>query len=372
MKLIYITEQLYLHGGAEKTLTQKLNYWADTYNYEVLLITSEQKNNKPCYPLSEKVNHIDLNIDYTAGSYFSLKNLNKITTHYKLLKNEIEKFNPNAIFLISLSWVRFILPIIGKNYKIYNEYHTSYFGFYMGYKKSSFLGKVKFKIKQFFIACVEKYYTNIIFLNEFELEHYKRKNGIVIPNFFDPIHKVLDNTKKNQIISLGRLSFQKGYDMLIEAWSKIDNKIMNWTLLIYGNGDDKTQLLNLISSYNFKNSIEIRDAISNVNPLLAESKFYVMSSRFETFPMVLLEALSHGLPVVSFDCPTGPKSIIKEHEDGILVKSNDVNELADNILALIENEKLITEMSKKAKENIYRFNPKIVMQKFDDLIRLKY
>ncbi|WP_166966447.1 glycosyltransferase family 4 protein [Yeosuana marina] len=370
MKLIYITEQLYLHGGAEKTLTQKLNYWADTYNYEVLLITSEQKNNKPCYPLSEKVNHIDLNINYAAGSYFSWKNLNKISTHYKLLKNEIEKFNPDAIFLISLSWVRFILPIIGKNYKIYNEYHTSYFGFYMGYKKSSFLGKIKFKLKQFFIERVENYYTNIIFLNESELKHYKRKNGVVISNFFDPIDNELEVTKKNQIISLGRLSFQKGYDMLIDAWAKIDSKITDWTLLIYGNGDDKTQLLNLISSYNFKNTVEIRDAISNVNPILAESKFYVMSSRFETFPMVLLEALSHGLPVVSFDCPTGPRSIVKEHEDGVLIKPNDISELADKILSLIKNEKLVKEMSNKAKENIYRFNPKIVMKRFDDLITL--
>lgn len=260
------------------------------------------------------------------------------------------------------------MPILARNFSIYNEYHTSYYGFYIGYKRSSILGKIKFKIKDFFISYIENFYNNIIFLNQSELEYYNRKNGIVISNFFDPTNPKSVKAKKNQIISLGRLTHQKGYDMLIEAWSKLDNKVENWTIKIYGSGEDKEKLIDLLRSYNFKNTFEINDAVSDVNPLLAESQFYVMSSRFETFPMVLLEALSNGLPVVSFDCPSGPRSIVKENEDSLLAKPNDINDLAEKMLLLISNEELVNKMSGMARININRFNPSLIMKQWDDLI----
>lgn len=371
MKLIYITEQIYMHGGAEKILIQKLNYWAEIYNYDVLLITSEQSNNSICYPLSKKVKHTDLNIGYIKGSYFTFKNIIKFPKHIYKLKNEIKKFNPDAIFLISLTWIRFILPLIAYNFKIFNEYHTSYYGFKLGEKNLSTLGKIKKRISNYMISIIENYYTNIIFLNTEEFNYYKKKNGVIIPNFFEYDINSESIIKKNEIISLGRMSYQKGYDMLVEAWAKIDDKIEGWELNIYGNGEDKKILKDKIQAYNFQNKVNINDAITNVNKKLSESQFYVMSSRFETFPMVLLEALSIGLPVISFDCPTGPRSILTNNEDSILVEPNNIEKLADKIYLLIENHELRNSMSKKAKVNINRFKPEVIMPLWDNLIKKK-
>ena len=114
MRILYITEQVYLHGGAEKILIQKLNYWADRYGYDVMLLTSEQNGKPPCYPLSLKVKHTDLDIGYAPGSYFTPSNLLKFPTHYKRLSKIIGDFEPTAIFLISLTWIRLILPFIAK------------------------------------------------------------------------------------------------------------------------------------------------------------------------------------------------------------------------------------------------------------------
>ncbi|WP_299554764.1 glycosyltransferase family 4 protein [Seonamhaeicola sp.] len=369
MKVIYITEQVYLYGGAEKILIQKLNYWADIYGYDVLLITSEQRNREVCYPLSKKVSHIDLDVGYKEDvSYFKWVNLTKFPKHYKALKKAIKEFNPDAIFLISLSWIRLVLPFLTKK-PTYNEYHTSYYGFHLKLQSKSFVGKLKKKLWDLVINVVENYYTNIVFLNSEELNFYKRKNGVIIPNFFERVDFIEKTEKKKQIISLGRMSYQKGYDLLIKAWAKIDNKIEGWTLQVYGDGENKEALLKELNSYNFKNKMYLNDAIPDVNIKLAESEFYVMSSRFETFPMVLLEALSHGLPIVSFDCPTGPRSIMIENEDGILAKPDDVEDLAKKMLLLITDEELRGSMSKKAIVNINRFKPEYVMDLWDKLIK---
>ena len=298
-----------------------------------------------------------------------MSNFSKFPRHYKLLKREIKNFNPDAVFLISLSWIRLALPLIAKGYNIYNEYHTSYYGFKIKFDQKHLFGKIKKNIWNVFIIISEKFYTNIIFLNKEEFLFYNKKNGVIIPNFYEESNCEINVKKKNQVIALGRLSYQKGFDMLIEAWDKIDNKINNWSLVIYGNGENKQQLLDTVNDLKLKNKIEINDAISNVNEKLAESQIYAMSSRYETFPMVLLESLSHGLPIVSFDCPSGPRSIILENEDGILIEPNNIEAFSEKLLFLIDNSEVRKKMSINAKKNINRFKPVHIMNIWNELIK---
>lgn len=371
MKIIYITEQVYLHGGAEKIMIQKLNYWADVFGYEVMLITSEQQGKPVCYPMSAKVKHVDLNIGYVAGkSYFGPQNITKFPKHYKALQQQVKAFNPDAVFLVSLGWIRFVLPFLAKGFPVYNEYHTSYYGFQLGYENGSALVKIKKKLSGLFIEWAENRYTNIIFLNQTEFDFFKRRNGLIIPNFFDGEIVVPSVPKNKQVISLGRMNYQKGYDLLIEAWAKIDAKIEGWTLKIFGNGEDKQALRDAAARHHFKNEFQVNDAISDVSEKLQESELYVLSSRVDNFPMVLLEALSHGLPVVSFDCPTGPRNIITSNSDGLLVKNGDTDALADGLLALINDAQKRSTMGASALKNVMRFSPAVVMQQWNDLVRL--
>ncbi|HEY0092599.1 MAG TPA: glycosyltransferase family 4 protein [Flavobacterium sp.] len=370
MRIIYITDQIYLHGGAEKILIQKLNYWVDWYGYDVLLVTSQQQGRNPFFPMHKNVQWVDLGVNYTEGvSYFNPSNLKKFPGHINKLKKAIADFKPDAIFLISLGLIRYVLPFISGKYPVYNEYHTSYYKFCMNYDEFSPFQKLKKHLADTLIRFAEHYYTGIVFLNQAEYDYYKRPNGLIIPNFFDEIREPLAMPKRNSIITLGRLSDQKGYDLLIEAWKIADEMNTGWTLEIYGNGEDKEMLQRKISEHNLGHSLYLHPATDQVNEKLSESGFYVMSSRYETFPMVLLEAMSHSLAVVSFDCPTGPASMLAPDEDSFLVPNGDIHALASKMLELINDAPLRLRMGAAAYENVKKFSPQIVMEQWDLLIK---
>ena len=370
MKILYITDQIYLHGGAEKILIQKLNYWVEWYGYDVLLVTSQQHGKKPFFPLDEKVRWIDLELGYKEGmSFLNPSMFRNFPAHISKVKKIIADFKPDAVFLISLSIIRYVLPFISGKYKTYNEYHTSYYGFQLNYERLSFFDKMKRRFSYAITNFAESFYTKNVFLNQAEFDHYNRKNGVIIPNFFDEIKGLPELPKKNQVISLGRLTYQKGYDLLIDAWEIVDRAQTGWTLEVFGNGEAREALEKMVAAKNLGHSLHLNPATNEINHKLSESQFYVMSSRFETFPMVLLEAMSNKLPTVSFDCPTGPASMLTPGEDGILVPNGDVQALAQQIIGLIGDEKRRVEMGEKALKNVKRFNPKHLMAKWDELIK---
>jgi glycosyltransferase involved in cell wall biosynthesis len=369
MKLVYITDQIYLHGGAEKILIQKLNHWVEDYNYDVVVITTAQKNKLPFFPLNSKVKLIDLGIDYNESiSYFTHENRSKFFNHYKKLKKIIEIENPTAVFVVSLGLARYITPFITKKSISFFEYHTSYYGTFLSYQKKTALKKLFYKIKKIGIKFIEDKYNYVVLLNQEEYDFFKRKNGIIIPNFFNESDKPLVAEKENKIIALGRLTYQKGFDLLLEAWKIASKKISGWRIEVYGNGEDKDQLQDLIVTNNLSDSFFLLPATNQVNQLMATSSIYVMSSRYETFPMVLLEALQNGLPVVSFECPSGARAILTNNSDSIIVKNDDVNQLAEGLLTLMNDEKRRNELSKNAIQNVKRFSPKIVMETWNRFI----
>lgn len=369
MRIIYITDQIYLHGGAEKILIQKLNYWAESGDSKVLLITTDQKGKKPFFEVSEKVTMIDLAIGYTEGtSYYHPKNFTKFATHFSKLKKAIAEFNPDGIFHVSLGFSRYILPLAARGYRIYNEYHTSYYGFGIGQQNLSFLARLKKHFGSSLIRLAESRYTKIVFLNQEEFDHYNRKNSVIIPNFFNEVKHETTAPRKHQAITLGRLCYQKGYDLLIDAWELVDREIQGWTLEIYGNGEDAEKLQRKITDKNLGHAIHLNPATDQVDIKLSESSMYIMSSRFETFPMVLLEAMTHALPVVSFDCPTGPRSMLTENNDSFLAASGDVRALADKIVLLIRDEPLRKTMGEHARKNVGRFSRSAVMAQWRQLL----
>ena len=258
-------------------------------------------------------------------------------------------------------------PFIKNSGKTFFEYHTSYHGFSIGYERLSFFGKLKDNLVKSITKKIEDKYTQVVFLNQIEYDHYKRKNGIIIPNFFIPIAEQR-RERKNKMISLGRITHQKGYDFLVDIWKLVDEKISGWELEVYGNGSDFEVIQDRILKSNFKNPMRLLNAIDEVDQVLSESSIYLMSSRFETFPMVLLEAMSHGLPTVSFDCISGPRSILTKDEDGFIVPTFDIEASAKKIVFLVDNPSIREEMSFKAIENVKRFNPRVVMDMWNKYI----
>src|SRR5690606_29701346 len=173
---------------------------------------------------------------------------------------------------------------------------------------------------------------------------------------------------KKQVISVGRLVYEKGYDLLIRSWKIVTEKHPDWQLVIYyGSGELKDQLDALIGQLGLKNSLSIKPPVQNIVDKYLDSSIYVMSSRKEPFGMVLIEAMACGLPVVAYDCPDGPAEIITPGEDGFLVENEDVEKMAEKIILLIEDEKLRKELGENARKNVQRFAADVIMQKWEDL-----
>ncbi|NCC18038.1 MAG: glycosyltransferase family 4 protein [Bacteroidia bacterium] len=192
----------------------------------------------------------------------------------------------------------------------------------------------------------------------------KNRTYIYNPLSFFP-NKTSDCNKK-QVIAVGRYTYQKGFDMLIESWKYVKEKHPDWVLKIYGGGERKSYI-ELRDRYGLEENVFLEPSTDNIIDKYCESSFFVLSSRFEGFGMVITEAMACGLPAVSFTCPSGPKDIIKDGEDGLWVENGNIKEMAEKISFLIENDKLRKEMGRKARINVERFKIENIAKQWEDL-----
>lgn len=155
------------------------------------------------------------------------------------------------------------------------------------------------------------------------------------------------------ILSIGRLTYQKGFDRLLKAWQSIDCK-NGWKLNIIGNGPEEETLKKLINDYNLSEYAEIIPPTSNVEEFYLKSSIFCLPSRFEGFVLVLLEAQAFGLPMVAFDCDCGPSEVLTAN-NGCLIEQNNIQELSEGILSLMKDENLRITMSDNAKKNAQKF-----------------
>jgi glycosyltransferase involved in cell wall biosynthesis len=179
-------------------------------------------------------------------------------------------------------------------------------------------------------------------LTEHDLATYREATGgrvrlERVPNGIPPARMPPAALENKVLIAAGRLSLQKGFDMLVEAFGLIAERYPDWQLRIFGWGDEKAKLVTRIGELGIGDQVRLMGATRNLDEELASASAYVLSSRFEGLPMVLLEALTVGLPAVAFDCPTGPAEIIKDGVNGLLIPSEDVPALAEGMARMIDN-----------------------------------
>ncbi len=361
MKIVYLTDQFYLHGGIEKMLSLKIEYLIKNLKYDVVLCTSEHKQNNFVYELPSELVHLDLDINYQrTKSYFHPINLIKSFKHYKKLKRVLAELKPDVIISVNYTPEQFFLPFIEKNIPKIKEFHSS------GSNVKNNNGIIG-KLKSYLFSLFAKYDT-LVLLNEKEKEYYPFNNLEVIPNFILlPVKKQLVDREKI-IIAAGRIAPVKQFDHLIKAWELIENEFPLWQVQIYGGGDE--ELLVQFNQYiNNKNipRVHFMGATNSLIDKMQKASIYAMTSSSECFPMVLLEAMACGLPIISYDCPNGPRSIIIDQVDGVLTPCNDINTFAFELKRLIQSKDLIVQMGEIGMENVKQYSEIAIMNKWNQL-----
>ena len=217
-----------------------------------------------------------------------------------------------------------------------------------------------------------RFCDRIVTLTNQDAENYRKMygagNAVCIPNPITIDTSVQSPLRDKIVLSVGRLTEQKGFDMLLDAWSKVQNRKQGWKLRIVGNGKLKNVLLDKIDLLDLQDSVEITPPTHDIVSLYRSASIYVMSSRYEGLPMVLIEAMAMGLPIVSFDCETGPAEIVTDHVTGILVPPLDVNRLAielDNLMQDKEKRELFS-INSVEKAGLYSMDK--IMEKCETLL----
>ena len=219
-----------------------------------------------------------------------------------------------------------------------------------------------------------KHAARIVVLGDKDKEAYIKKypKANNIQRIYNPIaydiSRNVDVVNNKVVISAGRYTYQKGFDMLIDSWARISDKVLDWELRIFGDGEDREKLQEKIYHYNLKN-IRLCGYSKNLDDEFNKASVFALSSRYEGWGLVLLEAQAKGLPCISYDCKQGPSQIIDNGVNGFLVSPNNVDEFADKLLMLIQDEKLRVSFSKKSQKDLYRFNTDNVLDQWDDLLK---
>lgn len=361
LKIVYCTPALYMAGGVERVLTLKANYFAENFGYDITIILTEGKDKPLFYPLSDKIKVVNLDIGFEelwACSF--LKKipvyLRKQRLYKKKLTAELMRIHPDITISLLRREINFLTSIHDNSKKI-GELHVNranYRNFEAG--DSNFIKDIfaKFWMKSL-VSHLNRLDRFVVLTEEDKLAWKELDNVEVIsdPLSFD-VNEVSPLTNK-RVIAVGRYVYQKGFDLLLQAWSKIEKQIPDWELTIYGMGD-RTPYESLIDCLQIdRNRCHLYGPIEDIKHEYLSSSLFVFSSRFEGFGMVLIEAMACGLPVVSFDCPCGPKDIVSDEEDGVLVENGNIFELTDHMISLMEDDERRKRMSKNALKNVQRY-----------------
>lgn len=373
MKVLYITDALAVWGGIERVLSDKMNYLVD-YGYDVYVVTSDQGDHPIPFPLNERVHVHDLGIRF--HQQYRYRGIKRIVKYFKFerlyrkrLKLYIDDICPDIISCIRDSIVGNVLRVSGNTPVIFESHSLCNDLFF---EKTTFLHRLLSYIGRLHFRKLDM----IVTLTKGDADDWKRfcSRTCVIPNV---VHlndtDLFSECRSKEVIFVGRFDIQKNIGGLLDVWQIVQQSHPDWLLHVYGNGE--LQPFYEKEVVERKLNVIIHHAVSNIFDFYLKSSILVMTSIYEPFGLVLVEAMSCGLPVIAFDSPYGPADIISDKIDGFLVDNNDVVSFASRIKYLIDNKELRIEMGRKGIQSSKRYTYDKIMPQwihlFNRLVKTK-
>ena len=376
MKIVYFLKAFADKAGTERIFSDKMNYLARNCGYDITFITYEQSNHPMAFPLDKSISVIDLNVRFLTIYKLTpiircFAKLRKLILLKSKLNKALKQINPDYIIITTYEFDKFCC-ILSLPYRFVIESHICMSSVIQESRQKNVISKCIAKwFDKINFRNLNKAYCLVSLTNKDKKEWEKNTNIpiFIIPNFvtYFPEKIIPYSERQNRIICVGRLTMQKGFDYLIDAWSLISNNYPEWKIDIFGHGELEEDLNKMIMYNNLESSIIIHKPTERIYEEYEHSTIFILSSRYEGFALVLLEAMSCGVPCISFDCPNGPSDIISQGENGILVPYADINKLAESIEWMIEHNQDRQKMSENARNTAHSYTQDLIMPQWISL-----
>lgn len=353
MKVLIVMASLNKAGGTERVGSMLANSLSNA-GYEITL-ASIASIDSPFFPINKEIKLISL-LSFPNSKLCRI--LNTIYKIRKFLKEE----SIDTVIAVDALCIQFTLPaILGLpvNHICWENFNFN----------SSLGSKKRHRTRQL----AARYCDSVVTLTEKDKGYWLRgtrhKSQItVIANSCPfPVQEYIKEENTKIVLAVGRLAHIKGFDMLLEAWIQVNKAMPEWTLKIVGEGEDRAKLTSFIKENKLNDSVELVGNTDDVGQYYEQAEIFCLTSRFEGFGMVLIEALSFGLPIISFDCETGPAEVL-EGTDSILVPPNDISQLSSSLIELMSNDEHRETISLRSKEKAEFYQPKNIIKQWEDLL----
>lgn len=367
MKILYQIHSTYNPGGMERVLLNKVRYFVEEKGWEVVVVTTDQHSRPSFYPFPEGVRMIDLGVNYSDdnGKPFHKKlfgYFRRRLEHRKRLAALLEQERPDIVDCFYPGESSFV-PSLNDGSRKVMELHQSKL-FHHQYNRSGLMGLAD-KVRAWMDERLVRRFDRFVVLTQEDMQMWGEMPGIrVIPNAANFIAEKYSDCSAKRVIAVGRLDYQKSFDRLIQVWEKVHQQMPDWRLDIFGQGEWQEMLQGMIDERGLQETVKLNGPTKNIGQEYSESSMIVMSSHYEGFPMVMIEAMACGLPAVSFDFKCGPRDIIKEGENGLVVTDGDIDGLAEAMMTLMRDDELRKRMGEEAKKVVETFSESKVMDKW--------
>jgi len=345
-------------GGAQHSLTVMANYWASK-GHSVKIILLAKDLNKPSFNLRPEIEVIALDVVPMKSS--ALSQLKILLSAIVALRKTLKKLRPKVIISF-LDWVNVVTLLSGA---------TSLCPVIISERIDPQFSETR-PIWKFLRYLSYPFTSALVVLSagcaNYFNERVRAKTHIIPNPFVISEPKSNSDLRKQEIICMGRLLEQKGFDLALHAFKQVAHKHPDWQLTIYGEGELRQSLTSLRDHLELNKQVSFPGIAHDPSEPMSKASIFVLSSRYEGFPRVLGEAMLSGLPVISFDCPSGPSEIVRHGTDGILVPAEDITCLATAMDLLMSDIKMRQSFGEAAISGMERFSEKRVMPIWDELI----